>query len=481
MTHTDIQQIYEQSGLSKRAFAAEIGVSDTAVRGWLEGKPISSENEERLRDFSAKLAAGLTPPARDQSGTSSALALVPTAARYHEPTPIPRSGGVISTADRVTFIGRTGMGKTWLMQEMIGDIPCVLLDSKRLRTLGAMPILPTFDAAQPQQILRLPEGIIGTKGELPAWDAQIGAVIRAGNRLLIFDDFSGINPDYHPRNAVGNALKLGREHNVGVWSLVQGPRNIPRDVLNMADHLLVFSITDPDDIQYLARRIGWQAAEHIPQEKHAGLYFRVEGGGWSYKDYDASRRIRQGAEHAQSRAEAPPALPPAEPPRLTAHITEPPAAATPPQTPDLYSLITLKTTPSSIAAHLHVSEGEVFRRVTEWHGNTAEGIAWLAAFAGQSHSNGAQSGEKHLLSPAAIAKIRRNGYEEGKRDGQKDAAAAVRQIAATSAAPPVRSRPLMPFERRLLGKQGRSPATHSAQHSAGPPLTHVGKLSEYSG
>lgn len=477
MTPDEITALIKRRGESGRAFAVSVGVDEKTVRLWLTGE--RAPNEKHIATMRALDTAPQTDadaPPRDERGVSSALALV---SPYREPTILPRSGGRISTDDRVAIIGRTGMGKTWLTKGMTGGVPFVFLDSKRTTTLERVPTLPTFDAALPQQIVRLPELLTGTNRELPAWDAEIGAIVRAGNRLLVFDDLSGINPAYHQRNAVGNALKLGREHNVGVWALVQGPRNIPRDVLNMADHLFIFSITDPDDIHYLARRIGWEAAENIPSEKHAALYFHVESRGWCYNDYDAPRRTRREAEHAQPQAKALPVPPPSEPPRLTAR------AAVSPNNPALYPLITQNASPASIATHLHISEPDVFRRVTEQYGNDPAGTAWLAAFAEQSYRDAPQSGEKILLSRPAIDKIMQKSYEEGRRDQRKQAASAQRQVAATSAAPP--RLPIPPhkpslLERLLLGRGDVS--TVPATPPPPPPLedpVYTGKLSGMSG
>lgn len=94
---------------------------------------------------------------------------------------------------------------------------------------------------------------------------------RAGNCVLVVDEvdtyFSHANPDPWLRKIV----RYGRHRGVSLIAICQRPANVQRDLTAMADELILFSMTENRDIEYLKARIGVQGVAQVtalPPFKH---------------------------------------------------------------------------------------------------------------------------------------------------------------------------------------------------------------------
>lgn len=239
MTRPELQRIYEESGLSKRAFADAIGVSDTAVRGWLKGENISGENEKRIRGFRTKTPA--SPPPGDERGVSSAPA--PPMPRESEPPP-PSEPGVIRPWERVTAVGMTGSGKT-LLATIIANMesaPTVFVDtsvegSVSEQDLPGFTTVGVYDPALDNQIVRL------NPDDRKAVDTLCGTLLRRGNMRVIFDELANLPKTSSPLKRL---FREGRKRWIGIIALTQEPRDIPTATLAEYDHLFVFALQHRD-------------------------------------------------------------------------------------------------------------------------------------------------------------------------------------------------------------------------------------------
>lgn len=83
---TELERIIQEADVSNRAFARELSVSDTAVRGWLKGETVSAENEEKIRSFAGKNTVSTpSPPATPKPVTDEGFVqLTPEERREYE-------------------------------------------------------------------------------------------------------------------------------------------------------------------------------------------------------------------------------------------------------------------------------------------------------------------------------------------------------------------------------------------------------------
>ncbi len=282
ITQSKLTDIFDASGLSKRAFASAIGVSDTAVGRWLKGGPVAPDSERRIRAFAMSTALpALTP-------------------HYAAPTPLAGIGVPVMSNDRVAIIGASGSGKTWLVTHMLPRVPAFVVltadDASVPDSVTAMlpdiPVTTSFDASLPRQIVCIPDTFARDEAKWQAWDTVQRAIFRAGNCIIYYDELTAIAPGTNARAPFTEIVTQGRKRNIGVWVGMQRPRGVARIALSQAEHFLALSTTDPEDRTYIGEFIGRAYTGEIPRINRAVLYCNVKEQWTRYWDMDAERAAR---------------------------------------------------------------------------------------------------------------------------------------------------------------------------------------------
>lgn len=91
-----------------------------------------------------------------------------------------------------------------------------------------------------KQILRVEPG----EHELAEWSDNIEEIWRKGDRILVIDEGTLVNPSVRRLTpALGKAIRTGRSRNLGVWFGSQRPKDIPSAVFTEAEHFFLFRLT----------------------------------------------------------------------------------------------------------------------------------------------------------------------------------------------------------------------------------------------
>jgi len=288
LTRPELQHIYQKSGLSQRAFARAIGVSDTAVRGWLNGENVSPENEERIRDFSTK--APTPTPRRDESGRSSALVPVVSDADKRASAPL-FDGERLRLGEHVWIVGMPQSGKTTFALDTVQDFPrFVLLDFNGDIAPPGVPINASVNRAVPRQIIRVRAA--SEKAARAAWCQAILDALAMGDLALFLDELAPLTTSIHAPDALYQVLTYGRHRNVSVIVISHRPAGNPRIIPAATHHHCYFQM-DGEDARNVQRLTGtdWQ---DVPDEPHAVYYY-------SRKTRDAAGRYELDGERHERR------------------------------------------------------------------------------------------------------------------------------------------------------------------------------------
>lgn len=161
--------------------------------------------------------------------------------------------------ERVLIIGTSGSGKTFLTWNILipryAVRPVVFDPKERLEPFDdSWKVLSHFSPRAEKQIIRIPEYEERDGPDL--WDAEVGEVLRDGNRTLIIDELTLCSrPREFPRY-LGRAIRTGRDYkrgSVGVWMVCQRCANIPVSAYSESRHIYCFSLTRADDRERLGR------------------------------------------------------------------------------------------------------------------------------------------------------------------------------------------------------------------------------------
>lgn len=177
------------------------------------------------------------------------------------------------TSDRACFFGKTGTGKTTLIRRILSTANrWVILDPKHEFPADA-PIVSHFNKKLPRQIIR----VAPSKTELSEWYDAIDEVWDDGNRILVIDEGTLINPSTTRISpSLGKAIRTGRSRNLGVWFASQRPKDIPSAVFTEAEHFFLFRLTwkkDREKVLTFTSDILGQAHESL--RGHDFLYYNV--------------------------------------------------------------------------------------------------------------------------------------------------------------------------------------------------------------
>lgn len=165
---------------------------------------------------------------------------------------------------RVGALGRTGSGKTFLIQHLLEEQPRVIIvDSKHRVNFPGYYLTRDAKAA----ILE-PKTIYRPDGKVPNtfWEDAFTALQESKGGILYIDELAEVtSPSYMPEG-LKSIFRLGRELGVGVWWAAQSATEIFNTAIRQSDVLVLFlnvGASDRDKVIKTAGDIG-EVTAHLP-------------------------------------------------------------------------------------------------------------------------------------------------------------------------------------------------------------------------
>jgi hypothetical protein len=160
----------------------------------------------------------------------------------------------IEDSQRAGFIGRTGSGKTFLverLQEKLSRV--VVVDSKhRVNWKGYYLTDNARGAFAADKVIYRP------KGEVPKWfwEEMMRHLHEQGGGVLYIDELGEVTGPNQIPSGLSTCFRLGRELGVGVWWAAQEATIISNRAINQSDVLCMFLNHGAGDRDKLIRTTG---------------------------------------------------------------------------------------------------------------------------------------------------------------------------------------------------------------------------------
>lgn len=162
------------------------------------------------------------------------------------------------------------MGKTFLVEHLLEDQPCVLvIDSKgRVNWKGYHltdnPVAALYAIRQGFKVIYRPVG--GAPPEA-FWMEAVQVIHEMGGGIIYIDELSFIcSPNKIPKG-LGDAFRLGGEIGVGIWYSAQEATSIHNVTLRQSEMLVIFYNQGASDRDKLSKIVGDMAytTAHLPK------------------------------------------------------------------------------------------------------------------------------------------------------------------------------------------------------------------------
>lgn len=162
------------------------------------------------------------------------------------------------TADsdqRIGVIGQTGMGKTYLMEELVGDQKrSLVVDSKHRVSWKGYHLTdnPVAALLQDKVIYRPATG----RPPDDFWREAMLSLHDRGGGIIYIDELSIICTANKIPSGLADVVRLGRELGVGVWWAAQESTAIHNTMMRQADQLVMFYNQGASDRDKLVKIVG---------------------------------------------------------------------------------------------------------------------------------------------------------------------------------------------------------------------------------
>lgn len=163
----------------------------------------------------------------------------------------------LSSDMRVGCLGRTGSGKTFLMEQLLESQPRVLIVDDKHRVN-----FPGYHlTSNPAAALLEPKTIYRPDGNIPSefWEDALDALHKAGGGIIYIDELSEQSSPNSMPAGLKSILRMGRELGVGLWWSAQSATEIYNTAIRQSDILILFlnvGASDRDKIIKTAGDIG---------------------------------------------------------------------------------------------------------------------------------------------------------------------------------------------------------------------------------
>lgn len=181
---------------------------------------------------------------------------------------------VIQPYERVTMLGKTGSGKTYLGKAYASGFDNVLvLDTKGTFTWGrGVPIIRTFDQLRKVGAGKFIYRPIDSEMNSDFYDAFFEFIYKRRHTVAFVDELNQVMENAHDiLPNWKNIMQRGRELNVGIFNCTQRPTFVPRMTFSEAEHTFCFRLKLEDDRRRVAEYMG-QDALTVNLKKHGFIY-----------------------------------------------------------------------------------------------------------------------------------------------------------------------------------------------------------------
>jgi hypothetical protein len=155
----------------------------------------------------------------------------------------------LSNDMRVGCLGRTGSGKTVLMEKMLASQPRVIVidDKHRVNFSGYHLTSDPAAALLEKKVIYRPNGKVPDS----FWEDAMDVLHKAGGGIIYIDELSEeCSPNSMP-SGLKSILRMGRELGVGLWWSAQSATEIFNTAIRQSDVLILFlniGVSDRDKI-----------------------------------------------------------------------------------------------------------------------------------------------------------------------------------------------------------------------------------------
>lgn len=175
-------------------------------------------------------------------------------------------------ADRATFIGCTGSGKTTLAEKVCSFFEHVIvLDTKGTVDWAGYKLYRKFDAlekaTEPKRIFRPDGAWLRSEEEQEKFFAWI---YWRQNCVIYIDEASSITGPYQRPDSLFDCIVRGRELGIQVFASTQRPAKICMELLTEAEHVYCFKLRRKNDQDTVKSLCGIDAERIV--EKHDFVY-----------------------------------------------------------------------------------------------------------------------------------------------------------------------------------------------------------------
>lgn len=188
----------------------------------------------------------------------------------------------ILSNNRVTFVGKTGSGKTFLAKRYLSALPHVLVvDLKQdfdPRSIGAKGVVETLGQVRKLAGGRYVYRPVWKYRTPEAWNAFFWLEFERRNHVLYLDEVKNIvgDPPISP-DGLNACLQMGRSRGLGVWSATQRPVRVPRNIISEAEHFFCFQLGNPTDREFMAEVMETPEVGSRIRDPHGFWYYSVDG------------------------------------------------------------------------------------------------------------------------------------------------------------------------------------------------------------
>lgn len=173
----------------------------------------------------------------------------------------------VRSGDRILIVGQTGSGKSTLASAIAAAWPRVLVLDPKLDPGAILPnshvAVGVADAAAalPGRVIYRPTP--ADLDDLPTvFDSLVHRIMRGGGGCgILLHEAADVSPSSGSRRWLNAAWRQGRSLHVPIIACTQRPSRVDRLAISEAAHVFLFTLTDLDDRERIARVMGRPARD----------------------------------------------------------------------------------------------------------------------------------------------------------------------------------------------------------------------------